>query len=460
MTVHFDSALSAALTIVSTVDLADLAHEVEAGSVPQSKQKRIVLIRDLFGRIHMALGKKAAATSVRRSDLAEKWQQTLGHYAPYAGDEFFFVDELIAPEALWNSQDIVALDKISKDGVPVYLYDRALGGQDWIRAELSGEGTKIQRLIFHGFKGGVGRSSALAMVARRLADAGKRVLVLDLDLESPGLTNILIESERLPEFGLVDFFVESASSNMTIADFLQREGLIYQRSFLSDGTPGEIFVVPVHGANAGDYIAKLSRTYVEIPGDGENKTKGFAERLHEFLSAIEEKLQPDVVLLDSRAGVDDIAAAIIGRFGAHTLLFGTNSVQTWAGYRLLFEHLKKRRPRIDPQDVFKVVATLIPETEQEPYLDLFKERAYEAFSNSLYEEIQGGHLNDGNFSVNSEDAPHFPLEVFWRREYMEFDPVKNARLFDPKQADAVYGELLEYVVEFVGSGRRVTHGSN
>ena len=153
--------------------------------------------------------------------------------------------------------------------------------------------------------------------------------MVDLDLESPGLTSILLDPERLPEFGLVDYFVESASENLTIADFVSREGVIYQRSFLSDGTQGEIFVVPAYGIAAGDYIAKLSRTYVETPSDRSSNTRGFAERLHDFLLSLEQVLHPDVVLLDSRAGIDDIGAAIIGRLGGHTLLFGTSSSQTW-----------------------------------------------------------------------------------------------------------------------------------
>ena len=244
---------------------------------------------------------------------------------------------------------------------------------------------------------------------------------------------------------------------MTIADFVSREGVIYQRSFLSDGTQGEIFVVPAYGIAAGDYIAKLSRTYVETPSDRSSNTRGFAERLHDFLLSLEQVLHPDVVLLDSRAGIDDIGAAIIGRLGGHTLLFGTSSSQTWRGYELLFDHLKYRRPRLDAQAAFKVVAALVPETNRALYIDSLRERAYETFSSSLYEEIQGGQLSDNNFSINSEDAPHFPLSVFWRREYMEFDPLKNHDLFDGKQVDAVFGELLEYVVGFAASAGLVTN---
>ena len=40
---------------------------------------------------------------------------------------------------------------------------------------------------FYSFKGGVGRSMALANVADILARRGLRVLVIDFDLEAPGL---------------------------------------------------------------------------------------------------------------------------------------------------------------------------------------------------------------------------------------------------------------------------------
>jgi Mrp family chromosome partitioning ATPase len=43
------------------------------------------------------------------------------------------------------------------------------------------------RIVFFSIKGGVGRSTALAASAWALAESGKRVLVLDLDLESPGV---------------------------------------------------------------------------------------------------------------------------------------------------------------------------------------------------------------------------------------------------------------------------------
>ena len=49
---------------------------------------------------------------------------------------------------------------------------------------------------FYSYKGGVGRSTALAYVAQRLSLQGLRVLIVDWNLQSPGLESFF--------FGRVD----------------------------------------------------------------------------------------------------------------------------------------------------------------------------------------------------------------------------------------------------------------
>src|SRR5205807_3119298 len=45
----------------------------------------------------------------------------------------------------------------------------------------------VQTITFYAYKGGTGRTLALANAARYLARLGQRVFVIDLDLEAPGL---------------------------------------------------------------------------------------------------------------------------------------------------------------------------------------------------------------------------------------------------------------------------------
>src|ERR1700722_5976752 len=67
----------------------------------------------------------------------------------------------------------------------------------------------VGRIVtFYSFKGGTGRTMALANVAWILAANGKRVLVADWDLESPGLHRFFqpfMETEVNRKAGIVDF---------------------------------------------------------------------------------------------------------------------------------------------------------------------------------------------------------------------------------------------------------------
>src|ERR1700759_482162 len=72
-----------------------------------------------------------------------------------------------------------------------------------------GQSRAAGRIVtFYSFKGGTGRTMALANVAWILAANGKRVLVADWDLESPGLNRFLppfMDPEISNQPGVVDF---------------------------------------------------------------------------------------------------------------------------------------------------------------------------------------------------------------------------------------------------------------
>ena len=65
-------------------------------------------------------------------------------------------------------------------------------------------------ITFYSYKGGTGRTMALADVAWILASNGKRVLVVDWDLEAPGLHRyfrpLLPDKELAKSEGVLDMF--------------------------------------------------------------------------------------------------------------------------------------------------------------------------------------------------------------------------------------------------------------
>jgi Mrp family chromosome partitioning ATPase len=61
-----------------------------------------------------------------------------------------------------------------------------LGDPPWeVRVEAKHKGPPI--IVFYSFKGGVGRTTALASFAVQRARAGDRVVVMDADLDAPGI---------------------------------------------------------------------------------------------------------------------------------------------------------------------------------------------------------------------------------------------------------------------------------
>src|SRR6202521_3593470 len=81
-------------------------------------------------------------------------------------------------------------------------------------APMANPDAKPRIVTFYSYKGGTGRSMALANVAWILAANGKRVAVIDWDLEAPGLHRYLHPYLRDPELldssGVIDFVMAYA----------------------------------------------------------------------------------------------------------------------------------------------------------------------------------------------------------------------------------------------------------
>jgi len=179
-------------------------------------------------------------------------------------------------------------------------------------AEVSPESRHGQVVTFYSFKGGTGRTMALANVAWILAANGSRVLVADWDLESPGLDRFfqpfLGQHEVRDGPGIIDLIRDYERTALR-TDPEMRAGIISELSRVHryafsldwefrDGG-GLDFLSP--GKLNRDYVAALSG----LDWDS------FYESLNggEFLDALraDMKRNYDYVLIDSRTGLSDIA---------------------------------------------------------------------------------------------------------------------------------------------------------
>jgi hypothetical protein len=143
------------------------------------------------------------------------------------------------------------------------LIDRRIVGTGWLAEPVAAAVSGPRRVVFASLKGGVGRSTALSVLAADLARRGRNVLVIDLDLEAPGLGHLLLEDGRLPDYGVVDFLVEDGLGG--VGNDLLRRFVGTSQLTLSSG--GVVDVMPAIGrkseAAPENILAKLSRAMIE-----------------------------------------------------------------------------------------------------------------------------------------------------------------------------------------------------
>ena len=272
-----------------------------------------------------------------RARLAAAAAAELGAYVDGAGFSIATPEELFDDSLRDLSRAMtITLDHERFKG-EVHLIDRRMIGADWLRNPEPAAPAPA-RLVFASLKCGVGRSTALCVLAAHLAARGRRVLAIDMDLEAPGLGNLLLPDNTLPEFGLLDYLVESEGGNALDEEFFAD---IVGHSWLGGGR-GRVDVVPAIGKRSlrfpANVLAKIARAY--LAGSSTScEMLTFSDHMRIFMERLADPLRYDAVLVDARAGLHETTAAAVVGLGAEVLLFGLDQPQTFAGYELLFAHL-------------------------------------------------------------------------------------------------------------------------
>jgi len=410
----------------------------------------ILINRDLNGRIRLILDASHQPNPEAPSHplllLAEAIHTRLMPHVGQPGQILLFEEDL--KRLMQTSCPFLLLDRDGQALPGVHVADRLAQEATW--ESIEDPSTAVPRVVYYSIKGGVGRSTALAASAWALAEAGKRVLVLDLDLESPGLSSSLLPADRQPAFGITDWLVEDLLGN---GDAVIQD--LYALSPLSRN--GDILVVPAHGRDPGEYISKLGRVWMpSFQADGSRQM--WSVRLSRLLSELERRHQPDIVLIDSRAGIDEIASACVTDLGASCIyLFALDGLQTWTGYRLLFQHWLQHGVTQKIRGQFQLVGAMMPtwHDQIQQAKEELSEQSYNLFLESLYDEqpatnIDLEDLYPFSFALEDSNAPHYPLFIPWNQSFAAIQS-HHARFegVDPRMVELVFGELIADLKELL-----------
>lgn len=401
-------------------------------------------LRDVDGRLTFVL-------SVHPGDeiLAQLRAEAIERMGRYASEPPVLVKgELFDPSI---ATDAAVFEKVASWSSPlrVPVVDRRLVGQDWAngwRGDIAGAPPII---VFHSVKGGVGRSTALAILAADQSRRGRNVLVVDLDMEAPGVGSLLLPDSYLPELGVLDWFVETnLRDDLHGALDTESMGLVYAgiaESPLTQGR-GAVDVMPALGleylTRPWNVIAKLGRAFIDHPRQGWSH----AARLRQLLATAVQVERPyDVVLVDARAGLAEGSAPALVGLGATVLCFGVDTAATHVAYRCLFAHLagltnSPNGVERDWRSDFRMV-----HAKAQPGADVrrkFTERIYETFVDEVYDALP----NAGapfSFDYNDEDAPHWPWPISFDTALAEFDPCSRPDQLTLEFVGRSFGPFLE-----------------
>jgi cellulose biosynthesis protein BcsQ len=392
---HLDQAREAAMQVMKTLMAEPFGI------------RRAVIIDDLFGRIRVVVWPdESTDEEALRVRLDEKLVEACAQY--WTGDVW-----IAGPAA--PPEDRMLYDAAWEDGTRVgrsdalRIHDRHRTRTAWflpvekIRPAWS-DGPPI--VVFHSFKGGVGRTTSLAAYAMAHAQRGERVAVIDFDLDAPGVGRLLEadESPKMQRWGVVDFLLE-ARHELPLDDYFhvcRREGVAGE---------GEIDVFPA-GELDDAYLTKLARTDLEA---GPDPVRHPIVRL---LQRIRAEREPTVILVDGRAGLSPAAGLLLSGFAHLHVLFGTTNPQSLAGLERVVRHLGFEQTRRGlPQADCIIVQAMVPDNTEVAKLaqQHFASRVEKIFRDGYYAGTRDPEdrlwwLGDLLSSV----APHVPVPISYR----------------------------------------------
>lgn len=193
----------------------------------------------------------------------------------------------------------------------------------------------MKTITFYSYKGGVGRSLTLSNIAMRLADLGKKVCIIDFDLEAPGLHlkfNKHINQSEINK-GIVEYI-----SDFQNKDYVPKSINEYVTDVNYLGTlNGSIKLIPAGNIYSNEYWKNLSSiNWKDLFYSDENNGVNLLLHLKEL---IKKDLNPDFILIDSRTGITDISGIAMTLLADSVVTLAANNDENISGTARIIKSL-------------------------------------------------------------------------------------------------------------------------
>lgn len=263
---------------------------------------------------------------------------------------------------------------------------------------LNGESNKFYKInkafpipivTFYSYKGGMGRTTTLTSYAIDLViNHKKRVCIIDCDFEAPGYLNFfnLAQDQRLAQGlknGIVEFLVDyKFKKSIDINDYIITPSLalpeLSNLYIIPAGNLSDTTIIETQNSfvtHRDQYLEGLAR--LDLANE-----HSIIEGFNAVFQGLKEKIKPDVILIDSRTGFNDVfgitalllSNLIVGFFGS--------SEQTKPGLRFLLDKYYELNSTVESNTELLLVNSILPKDNKQ------SEFFHNAFVTEVGEYIQ------------------------------------------------------------------------
>jgi MinD-like ATPase involved in chromosome partitioning or flagellar assembly len=254
--------------------------------------------------------------------------------------------------------------------------------------------------VFHSYKGGVGRTLALISLVREISETHenqKKVLIVDADLEAPGLTWMLGQGKNNEKISYFDV-LELLHFNSMDDNFVNNVARLVRTNVIKVMTERlevEHYFLPVYREKS--QMLNIYSSPEKIISVQKDKYV-----ITEFLSRLGAALGTDLVLVDLRAGVTEFSAPFLFDARVDKFFISSTSMQSIMGTKLILDEIQRKVA--DGHLNSKLLLTMIPRDMDEDKVGSLEDELAESLEQDLDSESMNVLREDYLYRVPFDSA--------------------------------------------------------
>lgn len=234
------------------------------------------------------------------------------------------------------------------------LYQKTAYFSELIDKELPG----VPVLAFHSYKGGVGRTLSLLAFVKAWSELNnfenaQKLLIIDADIEAPGITWLTMKQEEaaFSFLDLLEVTQEKDNANEIIELIADK---ISESTVKIETERGRVehLILPTYR-----YVEQLLDMYASPESLAVSYNKKYI--LAEVLSKLGEKVNAGLVLIDLRAGLSEFSAPLLFDPRVKKYVVTSTSYQSVKGTEILLQQLNKGLPLNENSKIPEVLLTMV-----------------------------------------------------------------------------------------------------